>query len=88
MTHVSRCEHCRGLMVLDSFDPDAQTCLNCGRCSFQPSPEVLAEEPQPATPDPVGHLVPRAVPRAPRSRRVRDTGPRQGGVNVVIRRFS
>ena len=39
------CEHCKdGLLVLDNFDPDAMTCLNCGRGTFCPPPG-LAEEP-------------------------------------------
>ena len=65
------CEHCTGWMRPDSHDPGEFVCANCGRGTFCPAPEIVAEEPQPATPDPVGHLVPRAVPRAPRSRTVR-----------------
>ena len=66
------CEHCTGGWLMpDAHDPGEFVCANCGRGTFCPSVEVLTEEPQPATPDPVGHLVPRAVPRAPRSRTVR-----------------
>ena len=52
-------EHCTGWMRPDAHDPGEMVCLNCGRSDFCPSPEIVAEEPQPATPDPVG------TPRAP-----------------------
>ena len=51
-----RCGTCTGLMLTDNHDGDALTCLNCGRSSFCPTPEILAEPPTPAGPvDPVRH---------------------------------
>ena len=54
-----QCSHClTGLMACDSFDGDALTCLNCGRSSFCPSPQIVAEEPPAPTPiDPIRHHI-------------------------------
>ena len=65
---IRTCSHCHnGLMLRDSYDSDCNTCTCCGRNDFQPSIEVLTEEPQPSGPvDPIRHHV-----HAPRSRVVR-----------------
>ena len=42
---IMRCSHCHGgLMLPDSHDPaDVRTCATCGRSTFTPSAEVLAD---------------------------------------------
>ena len=43
LERCQRCPHCDGLMLQDSFDPDCRTCANCGRSTFTPSAEALAD---------------------------------------------
>ena len=50
-----RCGTCTGLMLTDNHDTDTRTCANCGRSDFSPRPEIQAEEPTLAGPDPIIH---------------------------------
>ena len=64
-----RCEHCRdGLMLVDNFDADVQTCSSCGRSTFTPSAEVLADVGQSRPSCSASHIHGRGVAVAGRGR--------------------
>ena len=81
-----QCSHClTGLMAPDSFDSDCQTCLNCGRCSFQPSPEVLEDVQRGKTTSTESHIHGRDVAVAGKGR---ELGISQGFLSLGARRFT
>ena len=82
------CPHCQdGLMLRDNYDSDIRTCSSCGRSTFTPSAEVLADvAKRRRTPEGQTSYVRGLTGRS--SKRGRHDGVAQGAVNGIVRRFA
>ena len=79
------CSHCTGgWMMPDAHDPGESVCANCGRSTFTPSAEVLADVGQGKLSCSESHIHGRGTAVAGRGR---ELGIPRGYVNPAIRRF-
>ena len=79
------CEHCSGLLVVDGYGD--RLCSECGRSTFTPSAEVLADvAKRRRTPEGQTSYVRGLTGRS--SKRGRHDAVAQGAVNGIVRRFA